>query len=85
MNIKLKLPIYHTNADTEQAELVHNDYAITDCDIKTHIFYNITSIAPSRCKVCNVRYTTIYAGGDVFACTLTMAQVEELIDNNLNT
>jgi hypothetical protein len=82
--MKLILPIYYINDITKQEELLNNDYDITLCDIRQHIFYNIETIVAAKCKVSNALYTLIFIAGDSFACTLPVSQVEKLIDCELN-
>lgn len=81
--IKLRLDIFFDTPETLQKDLTDTPYPITDCKLKSMLFYDIANIAPFIDKVTDKEYTTIMSGGDSFISPLSVNQLEIEIDKSI--
>lgn len=76
--MKVKLPILFNTDSTQSLENADIDFDLRLCEIRPIIFYQINAI--TKYIENEIEYSQIYSNGTSFYCTLTVEEVEYIID-----
>ncbi len=77
--MRVILPILFNTEETARLSELDINVDINKYDQREVIFYRIDAIAPYMPGGKNTEFTTIFASGDEFICTLSMEEVDKLL------
>lgn len=80
----LKLPIFCHNDETLNLKDGGVDYPLTECDVRTVIFYHIDALSPYLDEDDNNKeYCSIHTNDTEYISTLSVKEVQELLEAHL--
>jgi ABC-type Zn uptake system ZnuABC Zn-binding protein ZnuA len=80
--MKIKLPILFNTDSTQSLQNADVDFDLRLCEVRNITFYEINAV--TQYFENEIEYSQIYANGMSFYSTLTIKEVENIIENQLN-